>query len=95
MLKGNRGKGKISLDGKAISDDQFMITIKDNGKGIPEEELSRITEVFYTVDKSRTRNSGVGIGLALCREITEFHGGEMKFESQVDIGTCVYLYLRR
>ncbi len=72
-----------------------MIVVKDNGKGMPEEELSRITEIFYMVDKSRFKDKGgVGIGLSLCKEIVELHDGEMKFESQVDMGTSVYLDLR-
>jgi signal transduction histidine kinase len=86
--------GIISLTGKRISDDRFMIIVKDNGKGMPEEELSRITEIFYMVDKSRFKDKGVGIGLSLCKEIVELHDGKMKFESQVDIGTSVYLDLR-
>jgi signal transduction histidine kinase len=88
------GSGVISLTGKRISTDRFMIVVRDNGKGIPEKELSRITEIFYMVDKSRARGNGVGIGLSLCKEIVELHGGEMKFESQLDIGTSVYLDLK-
>lgn len=83
--------GTIKLTGKQIAVDKFMITIEDNGKGIPDEELSRITEIFYTVDKSRFRGKGIGIGLALCKEIVEIHHGEMKFESHVNTGTCVSL----
>ena len=92
--KAIKESGFISLTGKRISADRFVIIVKDNGKGMPEEELSRITEIFYMVDKSRFRDKGVGIGLSLCKEIVELHGGEMKFESQVDIGTSVYLDLR-
>ncbi len=86
--------GVINLTGKRISAEGFMIIVQDNGKGIPEKELSRITEIFYMVDKSRARGKGVGIGLSLCKEIAELHGGEMKFESQVGVGTSVYLDLR-
>lgn len=92
--KAIKERGIISLTGKRISDDRFMIIVKDNGKGMPEEELSRITEIFYMVDKSRFKDKGVGIGLSLCKEIVELHDGKMKFESQVDIGTSVYLDLR-
>ncbi len=86
--------GKISLLAKRLSVDRFVIVVEDNGKGIPKEELSRITEIFYMVDKSRLKDGGVGIGLALCKEIVEIHDGEMKFESQVGNGTRVYLDLR-
>lgn len=87
-------KGVIYLTGQRISDNRFMVIVEDNGKGIPEKELSRITEIFYMVDKSRVRVKGVGIGLSLCKEIVELHNGEMRFESQVDVGTKVYLDLR-
>ncbi|MBU5426923.1 HAMP domain-containing histidine kinase [Tissierella pigra] len=92
--KAIQGSGIINLTGKRISDERFIIIVKDNGKGMTENELSRITEMFYMVDKSRVRDKGVGIGLSLCKEIVELHGGEMNFESQVDIGTSVYLDLR-
>lgn len=86
--------GIINLTGKRVSPERFMIIVKDNGKGIPEKELSRITEIFYMVDKSRFKDKGVGIGLSLCKEIVELHDGEMKFESQIDVGTSVFLDLR-
>ncbi|ASA20695.1 sensor histidine kinase [Paenibacillus donghaensis] len=86
--------GVISLTGSRISIERFMIMVEDNGKGIPEKELSRITEIFYRVEKSRFRGKGVGIGLSLCKEIVEFHDGEMKFESKLNTGTRVHLCLR-
>lgn len=92
--KAIKERGIINLIGKRISAERFMIIVKDNGKGMPEKELSRITEIFYMVDKSRFKDKGVGVGLSLCKEIVELHGGEMKFESQVDMGTSVYLDLR-
>lgn len=92
--KAIKEKGTIYLTGKRISAERFMIIVKDNGKGIPEKELSRITEIFYMVDKSRLRDKGVGIGLSLCKEIVELHDGDMQFESQIGMGTSVYLDLR-
>jgi signal transduction histidine kinase len=93
-IKASPENGTISLVGKRISAERFVIIVEDNGKGIPEKELSRITEIFYMVDKSRARDKGAGIGLSLCKEIAELHDGEMKFESQIDTGTTVYLDLR-
>ena len=67
----------------------------DTGKGIPAEELSRITEPFYMVDKSRARaQGGAGLGLALCRRIVELHGGTLEFESVLDQGTTARVYLK-
>lgn len=93
-IKASLENGIISLTGKRISTERFVIIVEDNGKGIPEKELSRITEIFYTVDKSRAKGKGIGIGLSLCKEIVELHGGEMKFESQSGMGTSIYLDLR-
>lgn len=64
------------------------ITVRDNGKGIPKEELANITKAFYRVDKARSRkDGGAGIGLALCEVIARAHRGELSFESELGIGT--------
>ena len=64
--------------------------MKDNGRGIPEQELNRITDAFYMVDKSRSRSQGgAGLGLSICHKIMEMHRGEMNFESEPGQGTTV------
>jgi two-component system sensor histidine kinase ResE len=63
------------------------VSISDSGEGIPAEDLSRIFERFYQVDKSRKRSGSVGLGLAITREIVEAHGGSIKAESIVGLGT--------
>lgn len=68
----------------------YLITVSDHGKGIPKEELSRITEAFYMVDKSRSRKEGgAGLGLALCRKILELHEAGWQMESELGKGTRV------
>lgn len=68
----------------------YLITVSDHGKGIPKEELSRITEAFYMVDKSRSRKEGgAGLGLALCRKILELHDASWQMESELGKGTRV------
>lgn len=71
------------------------IRVTDSGKGIPAEELARVTEAFYMVDKSRSRaQGGAGLGLALCRRIVELHGGRMELESTLGRGTRVTVFLK-
>ncbi|KMZ55573.1 sensor histidine kinase [Dorea sp. D27] len=88
-------EGSIVLTGRKIPNGAYCISVEDNGKGIPKEEISRITEAFYMVDKSRARaQGGAGMGLALCSRIIELHRGRMKFVSRVGRGTRVSVYLR-
>ncbi len=63
------------------------VAVSDSGEGIPPEDLSRVFERFYQVDKSRRRTGSVGLGLAISREIVEAHGGSIKAESIVALGT--------
>lgn len=85
--------GIIGLMGTAIPGGcQFQVV--DNGRGIPESELSKITEAFYRVDKSRSRKQGgAGLGLALCKQIVELHNGSIRFDSQLGKGTRVTVVL--
>lgn len=80
---------EIVLRGKALADG-YEIEVCDNGQGIPEEELVRITKAFYMVDKSRSRRQGgAGLGLAICQKILDLHEAEMIFESRQGEGTRV------
>lgn len=73
----------------------YKIKIKDDGKGIPPEEVNRITEAFYMVDKSRSRKMhGAGLGLALAEKIANIHGSTLKFQSDGKNGTEVSFYLK-
>lgn len=81
------GTGEIRLKGRR-AEDGYRITVEDNGKGIPQEDLPMLTEAFYMVDKSRARTQGgAGLGLAICAEIVALHGGKLWFESTPGKGT--------
>ena len=81
--------------GKILPESGYVLRIQDNGCGIPENEIKRITEAFYMVDKSRSRKQhGAGIGLALAEKIAQIHGTRLKFESDGRTGTCVILELQ-
>lgn len=72
----------------------YRVSVSDDGVGIPKEELSRITEAFYMVDKSRARaQNGAGLGLALCDAIAKLHQTKLEFESEPGRGTVVSLFL--
>ncbi len=87
------GEGMIVLRAKAIPDGcQFQVV--DNGRGMEEKELTKITEAFYRVDKARSRSQGgAGLGLALCRQIVELHSGNIHFASVPGKGTQVTMTL--
>lgn len=88
------GAMDIEVTGRQCKKD-YVIAVRDNGRGIPEKELGRITEAFYMVDKSRSRKQhGAGIGLALAEKIAQIHGGMLKFESDGASWTKVSLCLK-
>ena len=83
----------IRLTG-AVTDMGYSFSVRDFGRGIPAEELSRITEPFYMVDKSRARaEGGAGLGLALSNRIARLHGAQLRFYSEVGKGTEVTFQL--
>ena len=62
--------------GAARANGAYTITVADSGPGIPSEDLTRVFERFYRVDKSRSRPGGTGLGLAIVKHLVELHGGE-------------------
>lgn len=82
--------GFVFLKGMARRDGNYEVKVVDNGRGIPREEISRITEAFYMVDKSRSRKEGgAGIGMALCHKIIKLHGGSLMIDSRLGEGTVM------
>jgi two-component system OmpR family sensor kinase len=71
-----------------------VLSVIDEGRGIPAADVPRLTEPFYRVDKARSRKlGGAGLGLALCRMIAQAHGGQLQLDSKEGRGTAVHLVL--
>ncbi|WP_313530383.1 sensor histidine kinase [Anaerotignum sp.] len=93
-IKSIAENGRISLIGKK-SDNGYSISIYDNGRGMEASEITKITEAFYMIDKSRAREQGgAGLGLSICAEILKLHGGTLTFKSTPQKGTCATFDLK-
>lgn len=86
-IKYNNEGGEVNVDLKSEKK-KIHLSVKDNGKGIPEEDIKRIFERFYRVDKSRSREGGgTGLGLAIAKHILEGHNSKIKVESVLGKGS--------
>jgi two-component system, OmpR family, phosphate regulon sensor histidine kinase PhoR len=82
--------GRVTVAAHHEAGDRVEIAVRDTGIGIPPEDLPRITERFYRVDKARSRElGGTGLGLAIVKHLVLAHGGELAIESEVERGTTV------
>jgi signal transduction histidine kinase len=79
------GRVEVSL---GADDGEVVLTVADDGIGIPQRELPRIFERFYRVDRARSRETGgTGLGLSIVRHVVENHGGRISVESELGRGT--------
>lgn len=93
-VKASKENGKILVRMKYEEKEQVKIQVIDYGAGIPKEEIPRITEPFYTVKRSASKKTrGMGLGLALCQRIIEYHNGELEIESQPGKGSTFTVHL--
>lgn len=84
---------KIIIKSEIINK-KCQISLIDNGIGIPEKELEKVTEAFYMVDKARDRRKhNVGLGLALCKKIAHVHNSDLIIESKENEGTSITIKL--
>ncbi|TVR26665.1 MAG: hypothetical protein EA390_14605 [Balneolaceae bacterium] len=89
-IKYNREGGSVEIGIKPVKKDKDRISlyIRDTGIGIEPNDIKRVTERFYRVDKSRSRErGGTGLGLSIVKHIIEAHGESLKIESNVDEGS--------
>jgi signal transduction histidine kinase len=90
---GESGKIEVCL---VQQNGEFVVTVEDNGIGIPREDLDRVFERFYRVDKARSRQlGGTGLGLGIAKHIVLAHKGEIRIESDINRGTKVFVTLPR
>jgi two-component system sensor histidine kinase BaeS len=88
---GSETKGQVNLTLKG-EDGGLILTIEDNGKGVPEQHLANLFERLYRVDDSRNRKTGgSGLGLAICKQIVEAHRGTISAEKSALGGLAVVI----
>ena len=81
--------GLIRVSWTLLADGRGEFRVKDSGPGIAPEHLPRLTERFYRVDRSRSRETGgTGLGLAIVKHVAQRHGAELQIQSQLGQGSC-------
>jgi signal transduction histidine kinase len=94
-IKFTSEQGRIDISSR-IKDKSIEITVKDNGIGIPKEEVRNVLDRFYTVDKSRSKDKGgSGLGLSIAKWIVDMHQGFIEVDSDEGKGTKVSVILKR
>ena len=92
-VKFSKDNGEISVTCQS-NNNGIILTITDNGIGIPANKLATITNPFEQVSSSYSRDhEGSGLGLAITKELAELHGGNLKIESKIELGTSVSVML--
>jgi two-component system phosphate regulon sensor histidine kinase PhoR len=92
-LKYGKEGGRVTLSGR-IEGNTCLLEVADDGPGISPEHLPRIFERFYRVDKGRSRElGGTGLGLSITKHIVDSHGGTIRAESRIGVGTRFLLRL--
>ncbi len=81
--------GFVRVSWTLLDDGRAEFKVKDSGPGVAPEHLPRLTERFYRIDRSRSRETGgTGLGLAIVKHVTQRHGAELHIESQLGQGSC-------
>ncbi|MCI2105197.1 MAG: HAMP domain-containing histidine kinase [Intestinimonas sp.] len=94
-VKYNQPGGRVMVNLRAEGD-LVTLTVEDTGVGIPEEDLSKVFDRFYRVDKARSRSAGgTGLGLSIVRDTARQHGGAVTVHRRAPEGTCFTVSLPR
>ncbi len=95
-VKASKNGDRIYLNAYKYGESNVILEVKDNGVGIPEEDIPKVMEPFYMVDKSRERaGNGVGLGLSLCAQIAEIHNARISIESRLGKGSTIKVIFNR
>jgi two-component system phosphate regulon sensor histidine kinase PhoR len=97
-IKYNKAGGRVEVGIKNYTKDtsRILVYVADNGIGIDPKDLKRVTERFFRVDKSRSREKGgTGLGLSIVKHIIEAHGEKLYIESTPNTGTTFSFTLSR
>jgi two-component system phosphate regulon sensor histidine kinase PhoR len=84
--------GRIKVSWRILEDGRGEFAVKDSGPGIAREHVPRLTERFYRVDRSRSRETGgTGLGLAIVKHVAQRHGAELHIDSALGAGSTFVL----
>ena len=93
-VKFNRPDGEVTIECGFTEDGRVRVSVRDTGIGIASDDLKRIFERFYRVDKARSRPAGgTGLGLPIVKEVIERMGGSIEVESQLGRGSTFTILL--
>ncbi|MDH5600180.1 MAG: ATP-binding protein [Gammaproteobacteria bacterium] len=84
------GEVKLEIGGELINENQFklQVTVKDTGIGIADDKLEHVFEAFHQLETDRSINKGVGLGLAICKRLSDIMSGNLQVTSQLGKGSC-------
>ena len=87
---------RVEIGALAVVEDEIECYVRDNGAGIPAEDLPHIFERFYRVEKGRARETGgTGLGLSIVKHIVQLHGGRVWAENREGAGLAIIIRLPR
>jgi len=91
-IKYSSSDASVIFDWQIHNNKGASLYVRDQGEGIDEQHLMRLTERFYRVDAGRSRDlGGTGLGLSIVKHVMERHGGQVYIQSEVGVGTTVEL----